>query len=199
MRTLVGALLAAIVLALAAQTATAADAPPPAKAKVAPVLSFKMQGIDGKQVDLAKLQGKVVMIVNVASECGLTKQYKGLQKLYDKYSKDGLVIVGVPANEFGAQEPGTDKEIAAFCKKEYGVTFPMLSKVVVKGAGITPLYKHLTSKETNPKFAGPIRWNFTKFLIARDGTIVKRFEPHVDPMAGEVVKAVEAELKKKAG
>ncbi len=192
MRTLVGGLLAAVVLV--ATTATARAEQP----KKAPVLNFKMKSLDGKEIDLSKYQGKVVMIVNVASECGLTKQYKGLQKLNDKYAKDGLVIVGVPANEFNKQEPGTDKEIAAFCKAEYGVTFPMTSKVVVKGPGITPLYQYLTSKDTNPKFSGPIGWNFTKFLIARDGTIVKRFEPRVDPLAGDVVKAIEAELKKKA-
>src|SRR5262245_53019119 len=120
-----------------------------AKKKVAPVLDFKMKGIDGKEVDLSKFQGKVVLIVNVASECGYTPQYKGLQALHDKYAKEGLVIIGVPANEFGEQEPGTDAEIAKFCTGTYGVKFPMLSKVVVKGKGIAPLYAHLTSKKTN--------------------------------------------------
>jgi glutathione peroxidase len=142
---------------LSAAKAEARDARAPG------ALDFKMKGLDGRAVDLSKLKGTVVLIVNVASECGLTPQYKGLQELYSKYGKDGLVVVGVPANEFGNQEPGTDKEIAAFCKKEYGVTFPMLSKVVVKGKGITPLYQFLTSKKTNPKFAGAIGWNFTKF------------------------------------
>jgi glutathione peroxidase len=132
--------------------------------KVPAVLNFKMKALDGKETDLSQYQGKVVLFVNVASECGYTPQYKGLQQLHDKYAKDGLVIVGVPANEFGAQEPGTDKEIAAFCATNYGVKFPMLSKVVVKGAGICPLYKYLTSKETDPKFGGDIEWNFTKFL-----------------------------------
>ncbi|MBI1915624.1 MAG: glutathione peroxidase [Planctomycetes bacterium] len=132
--------------------------------KVPPVLKFTMKGLDGKSVDLSQFQGKVVLIVNVASQCGYTPQYKGLQKLYDTYKKDGLVILGVPANEFGKQEPGTDKEIAEFCTSNYGVTFPMLSKVIVKGIHQAPLYKHLTSKETNPKSAGDIKWNFTKFL-----------------------------------
>ena len=162
--------------------------------KVTGALNFTMKGIDGKPVDLSQYKGKVVLIVNVASECGYTKQYKGLQRLYDKHKNDGLVIVGVPANEFGRQEPGSDKEIAEFCSSKYNVTFPMLSKVVVKGEGITPLYKYLTSKETDPKFAGDIKWNFTKFLINRKGEIVNRFEPKVTPEA--LTPAVEAELKK---
>lgn len=165
--------------------------------KTPAVLNFKMKSIDGKQVDLSKYKGKVVMFVNVASQCGLTPQYKGLQKLHDKYAKDGLVIIGVPANEFGEQEPGTDAEIAKFCSAKYDVKFPMLSKVVVKGKGITPLYEYLTSKETDPKFAGEIKWNFTKFLISKDGKIVNRFEPKVTPEDEKVTKAIEAELKKK--
>src|SRR5262249_54414916 len=120
-----------------------------ADATVPKVLSFKMKGIDGNEVDLAKYQGKVVLFVNVASKCGLTPQYKGLQALYEKYQDKGFVIIGVPANEFGGQEPGTDAEIAKFCTTNYNVTFPMLSKVVVKGKGQTPLYQYLTSKETN--------------------------------------------------
>jgi len=162
--------------------------------KVPPVLNYKMRGLDGKFINLAQFQGKVVLFVNVASKCGYTPQYKGLQKLYDQYKKDGLVIVGVPANEFGGQEPGSDAQIAEFCTKEYGVTFLMLSKVVVKGDDITPLYKTLTSKETNPKYAGEITWNFTKFLISRKGEVVGRFEPKVKPE--QMAKAIEAELKK---
>jgi len=162
--------------------------------KVPPVLNFTMKGLDGKPVELSQFQGKVVLIVNVASQCGYTPQYKGLQQLYDTYKKDGLVILGVPANEFGKQEPGSDKEIAEFCTGTYGVTFPMLSKVVVKGEGQVPLYKHLTSKETDPKFAGDIKWNFTKFLIGRNGEIVQRFEPKVKPE--QMTTAIESELKK---
>jgi glutathione peroxidase len=161
--------------------------------KVPAVLNFKMKGLDGKEVDLSKFRGKVVLIVNVASECGYTPQYQGLQQLHDKYAKDGLVILGVPANEFGGQEPGSDDEIAAFCRKSYGVQFPMLSKVVVKGEGITPLYQYLTSKETNPRFGGAIKWNFTKFLIV-EGKIVNRFEPAVKPESPQVTKAIEAGL-----
>jgi glutathione peroxidase len=164
--------------------------------KTPAVLNFKMKDIDGKDVDLAAYKGKVVMFVNVASKCGLTPQYEQLQALHDKYAGKGLVIIGVPANEFGKQEPGTNKQIKEFCTSEYKVKFPMLAKAVVKGKGICPLYEHLTSEKTNPKFAGSIKWNFTKFLISKDGEVVNRFEPRVSPEAKEVVEAVEAELKK---
>ncbi len=164
--------------------------------KVAPVLNFKMKDIDGKEVDLSRYQGKVVLFVNVASECGLTPQYKELQALHEKYGKGGLAIVGVPANEFGAQEPGSNEEIKKFCSTEYKVKFDMMGKVVVKGKGICPLYKFLTSKETNPKFAGDIQWNFTKFLIGKNGEVINRFEPRIKPDAAEVTKAIEEELKK---
>ena len=166
-------------------------------AKVPDVLNFKMKGIDGKEVDLSQYKGKVVMFVNVASQCGYTPQYKGLQALYEKYQDQGMVIIGVPANEFGKQEPGTDAEIAEFCSAKYNVKFPMLSKVVVKGKGQVPLYKYLTSKETNPRFGGDIKWNFTKFLVGRDGDIVARFEPKVTPESAEIRTAIESALAKK--
>ncbi|MSR57089.1 MAG: glutathione peroxidase [Planctomycetaceae bacterium] len=156
-----------------------------------------MKKLDGKEVNLADYQGKVVLFVNVASQCGLTPQYKGLEELHEKYGKDGLAIIGVPANEFGKQEPGTDAEISQFCAKNYGVKFDMLSKVAVKGDAICPLYKHLTSKDTDPKFAGDISWNFEKFLVGRNGEIVARFKPKVDPMADEVTEAIKAEIAKK--
>ena len=165
--------------------------------KTPKVLSFEMKSLDGKDVDLAQYKGKVVLFVNVASKCGLTPQYKGLQALYEKYKDQGFVIVGVPANEFGKQEPGTDEEIAKFCSTKYNVSFPMLSKVVVKGKGISPLYQHLTSKETNPQFGGDIGWNFTKFLIGRNGEIVGRFEPRTSPDADPLKKAIETELARK--
>jgi glutathione peroxidase len=165
----------------------------PKEKKVPAVLNFKMKALDGSPTDLSKYQGKVVLIVNVASKCGYTPQYEGLQKLYEKYGKEGLVVLGVPANEFGRQEPGTDAQIAEFCKLNYAVTFPMLSKVVVKGEGICPLYHYLTSKDTDPKFAGPIKWNFTKFLVDRSGNIVNRFEPKVKPE--EIAPAIEQALK----
>jgi glutathione peroxidase len=165
--------------------------------KVPPVLNFKMKTLAGKEVDLSQYQGKPILIVNVASQCGYTPQYKGLQALHDKYAKDGLVVLGVPSNDFGKQEPGTSEEIATFCEKNYGVKFDMLEKVVVKGPDKAPLYQYLTSKETDPKFGGEIKWNFTKFLISRDGDIVARFEPAVKPESEKVTKAIEAELAKK--
>src|SRR5262249_28439154 len=155
-------------------------------AKVPGVLNFKMKALDGSEVDLSKYQGKVVLFVNVASKCGYTPQYKGLEELHEKYAKQGLAVVGVPADELGRQDPGTDQYISEFSTTKYGVKFEMLSKVVVKGEGITPLYQYLTDKKTDPKFGGPIKWNFTKFLIGKDGEIVARFEPGVEPTSDEV-------------
>ena len=163
--------------------------------KVSP-LDFKMKGIDGKDVDLAQYKGKVVLMVNVASACGYTPQYKGFQELYDKYEKDGLVVIGVPSNDFGKQEPGTDEEIKKFCTTNYKVTFPMMSKVMVNGKDQIPLYKFLTSKDTDPKFSGDIKWNFEKFLIGRDGQVVGRFKSAVAPSSDELVKAIKTELEK---
>ena len=148
-------------------------------------LEFKLKSIDGKDVNLADYKGKVVLFVNVASKCGYTPQYAGLQKLYEEFGKDGLVVIGVPANEFGKQEPGTNDEIKTFCESKFHVTFPMMAKVVVKGDGIDPLYKYLTSKETNPKYAGDIRWNFEKFLIGRNGSVIARFPSAGDPTSDE--------------
>ncbi len=165
--------------------------------KVAAVLNFKMTGLDGKEVDLAKFQGSVVLIVNVASECGYTPQYKSLQALYARHAQQGLVVLGVPCNQFGGQEPGTNQEIAQFCQQNYGVTFPMLAKVDVNGANACPLYKLLTGKETNPKFAGKIGWNFEKFLVARSGEVVARFPSKIDPEDEAFQKTVVDELNKK--
>jgi glutathione peroxidase len=183
-------------LVLTLTSASAADVGEKGK-KVPPVLNFKMTSIDGKTIDLAQYQGKVVLIVNVASECGYTPQYEGLQKLHAKYAKDGLVILGVPSNDFGMQEPGTNAEIAEFCKKNYGVEFQMLAKVVVKGAGQCPLYEHLTSKKTNPKLGGPVRWNFEKFLIGRNGQIAARWQSDVEPESDPVQQAIRDELGRK--
>jgi len=165
--------------------------------KVPPVLNFKMKSLAGKEVDLSHYQGKVILIVNVASKCGYTPQYKGLEALHDKYAGEGLVVLGVPSNDFGRQEPGTIEQIAQFCESKYGVKFDMLEKVSVKGEEQAPLYKYLTSKETDPQFAGPIEWNFTKFLIGRNGAIVNRFKSAVKPESPAVTKAIEAELAKK--
>ncbi len=193
MRTTVVCLLAGLL----AYVPAAARADSKGDAKVGSVLDHKMKGIDGKDVDLAKYKGNVVLIVNVASRCGLTPQYSGLERVYEKYKDQGFVIIGVPANEFGGQEPGTDEQISKFCTDKYNVTFPMLSKVVVKGKGITPLYEQLTKKEKDPKLNGDIKWNFTKFLVGRNGEVVGRFEPRTTPEAPEVTKAIEAELTKK--
>jgi glutathione peroxidase len=155
-----------------------------------------MKTLDGKPIELSKYQGKVVMFVNVASQCGLTPQYKQLEALHEKYGDKGLCIIGVPANNFGSQEPGSNDEIAAFCKKNYGVKFDMLAKVSVKGDDKCDLYKFLTAKETNPKFAGEIGWNFEKFLVGRNGEVVARFKPTVKPDAAEVITAIETEIGK---
>ncbi len=163
---------------------------------VPPVLNFTMKNLEGKDVNLGDYHGKVVLMVNVASKCGLTPQYKQLQALHERYAAKGLVIIGFPANEFGNQEPGSNEQIAEFCSKNYGVTFPMMSKIVVKGAGQCELYKFLTSKETNPKFAGEITWNFEKFLVNRKGEVVNRFPPRTKPDASDVIKAIEEELAK---
>ena len=160
-------------------------------------LDFTMNSLKGQPVNLSQYKGKVVLIVNTASQCGNTPQYKGLEDLHKKYKDQGLVVLGFPANEFGKQEPGTNDEIATFCKQNYGVDFDMFSKVVVKGEGIVPLYQYLTSSETNPKFAGPITWNFEKFLIGRDGKVVQRFKPSVKPESPQVVTAIESALEKK--
>lgn len=164
--------------------------------KAPAVLNFKMNSLAGKPVELSKYQGRVVLIVNTASECGLTPQYQGLQALHKKYADRGLAVIGFPANEFGAQEPGTNRQIADFCRSNYGVEFDMFAKVVVEGDGQCPLYAYLTGAKTSP-FPGPIQWNFTKFLIGRNGEIVARFDPDVEPTDEKVIEVIEAELAKK--
>lgn len=178
------AAVAALLLPVAAQGAD----------KVPAALNFEMNSLAGKPVNLSQYQGKVLLMVNVASKCGKTPQYKDLQALHEKYGSQGLSVLGFPANEFGKQEPGTDAQIATFCKDKYGVDFDMFSKVVVKGDGQCPLYQYLT---TQSKFPGDIKWNFEKFLIGRNGEVVARFAPGVNPSAPEVTAAIEAELAKK--
>ncbi|HEX8235210.1 MAG TPA: glutathione peroxidase [Abditibacteriaceae bacterium] len=156
-----------------------------------------MKSLAGQQVDLSKYAGKVVLIVNTASQCGFTKQYSGLQELHKKYAPQGLRVLGFPANNFGGQEPGTDEQISGFCKANYGVDFDMFSKVSVKGDDQVALYQYLTSAKTNPKFSGEVGWNFEKFLIGRNGEIVARFKSGVEPTSEEMIKAVEAQLAKK--
>jgi glutathione peroxidase len=162
--------------------------------KAGSVLDFKVKDIDGKDVELSKYKGKVLLIVNVASKCGNTPQYANLEALNKKYKDQGLAILGFPANEFGKQEPGTNAEIKEFCTSTYHVSFDMFSKIVVKGDGQHPLYHFLTSKETNPKFAGDIEWNFAKFLVGRDGKVIDRFNARLKPSDAKVVSAVEAAL-----
>ena len=157
------------------------------------VYEFKLTNIDGKETSLSEFQGKVLLIVNTASECGFTPQYEGLQATHEEYSDDGLVVMGFPANNFGGQEPGTDDEIKKFCKVNYGVSFPMFSKISVKGDDQHPLFTYLTSAE-NPDFTGEIKWNFEKFLINKQGKLIHRFRSDVKPQSDEIKKAIEKEL-----
>jgi glutathione peroxidase len=164
-------------------------------AAVKSVYDFTLKSIDGKPVSLSEYHGKVLLLVNVASKCGFTPQYAGLEKLYEKYKNQGLVIVGIPANNFASQEPGTNEEIKKFCTNKYNVSFPMMAKVSVLGPDKTPLYVFLTDKSTDPQLGGDIKWNFTKFLFDRNGKPVARFEPDVTPESPQVTAAVEAALK----
>ncbi len=167
--------------------------------KVVSPLDAKIKSIDGKDLDLSKYKGKVVLVVNVASECGYTPQYEGLQKLYETYQDKGLVVLGVPSNDFGKQEPGSNEQIKQFCTKNYKVTFPMTTKVVVKGENKVDLYKALTAAAPDDKNgkASEVGWNFEKFLIGRDGKVVGRFKSAVTPDAEDLVKAIKTELDKK--
>jgi glutathione peroxidase len=156
-------------------------------------LSGTMKAIDGTDVDLASYQGKVVLVVNVASKCGATPQYAGLEKVYQKYKDQGFVVLGFPANDFGAQEPGSDEQIKEFCTSKYAVSFPIFSKITVKGDGKPRLFKVLT-ETADP--AGEIGWNFEKFLIGKDGKVAARFKTRVAPESPEVVTAIESALAK---
>lgn len=158
-------------------------------------LDFKTESLEGKPVDLAQYKGRVLLVVNTASKCGYTPQYAGLQKLYTDYQPKGLTIIGFPANNFGGQEPGTNEEIGQFCKRNYGVSFPIMTKSSVKGADQSPIFAFLT-KEANPELTGDIGWNFEKFLISRDGKLVARFKSNVTPDSPDLKKAIDAELAK---
>jgi glutathione peroxidase len=153
---------------------------------------FTVQTIDGKTLSLAEFKGKKVLVINVASKCGLTPQYKQLQELYDKYAKDNFVIIGFPANNFGQQEPGTNEEIREFCTLNYGVTFPMMAKISVKGDDIAPLYRWLTRKSENGKQDAEVTWNFQKFLIDENGNWAATFEPKTLPTAPEITRWIES-------
>ena len=184
-------LLGSIISSLTAAPVVAGDM------DAASIYDFTMKTIDGKDTPLSDYKGKVVLIVNVASECGFTPQYKGLEELYMKYKDQGFTILGFPANNFGQQEPGTDAEIKTFCSSKYDVTFDLFSKISVKGDDQHPLYRYLTSDKTDPKYAGDVKWNFQKYLIDRNGNIVARFFSKVEPMSGDVTSAVEEALNAK--
>src|SRR5215467_109424 len=154
-----------------------------------------VKDIDGKDTTLGAYKGKVLLIVNVASKCGYTPQYQGLETIYEKYKDKGLVVLGFPCNQFGRQEPGTDEEIKQFCSSKYNVTFPLFDKIDVNGPKRHPLYTELAGKDS--PYPGDIKWNFSKFLIGRDGKILKRFESKVVPNSPEVTQAIEAALTQK--
>ncbi|MCA9662218.1 MAG: glutathione peroxidase [Myxococcales bacterium] len=166
-----------------------------AKTGDGPVIAHVVDTLDGAKQDLGELRGKAVLIVNTASQCGYTPQYANLQELYGRYKDRGLVVLGFPSNDFGAQEPGSADEIKEFVQSKYAVDFPMMAKVHAKGPEIAPLYKTLT-EETGEGIAGAVEWNFTKFLISPEGQVVARFDSAVDPMSDEVVAAVERALPK---
>jgi len=155
------------------------------------VYSFSVQDIDGNSVSLGDYKGKVLLIVNTASRCGYTRQYKPLEELYQKYKDKGFVVLGFPANNFMNQEPGTDEEIKNFCFRTYSTTFPLFSKISVKGKDIHPLYSYLI---TQGEFAGDITWNFNKFLIGKDGKVVGRFSTPTDPLDPKIISAIEKQL-----
>ncbi len=163
--------------------------------EVKSIHDFAMKDINGKEVKLDQYRGKVALLVNTASKCGYTPQYEGLQKVYDQYKDQGFVVLGFPANNFKGQEPGTNEEIKEFCTLRYNVTFPMFAKISVGGEDKHPLYKYLTEKETNPQFAGEIKWNFNKFLVDKNGRIIARFDSGDKPESDKVVQAIEQALK----
>src|SRR5271156_6011178 len=158
------------------------------------IYDFTLPSIDGQPLPLSNFKGKVVLVVNVASRCGFTPQYTALESIYEKYKDQGFVILGFPANNFGGQEPGTNAEIKTFCSAKYSVTFPLYGKVSVKGDDQTPLYKYLTTS-ANPALTGDIKWNFTKFLVDRNGKVVARFEPDVTPDSPQITAEIDKLIK----
>ena len=188
---IVGLILTAVIAAAAIMFTSQKE---PVMAGGTSVLDFKMRDIDGNDVKLDKYKGNVLLIVNTASKCGYTPQYEGLQSTYTKYKDKGFYVLGFPANNFGAQEPGTETEIKEFCTSKYHVTFPMFAKISVKGEDQDPLYKFLTDKTTDPEFAGDITWNFNKFLVDRKGHVVARFSSKDTPESPAVTAAIEKYL-----
>jgi glutathione peroxidase-family protein len=203
----VGFLLVSLVITGISCDSEESQANPPATARAevqveapaTPLYAFSLNDIDGAPVELDQYRGKALLLVNVASKCGYTKQYTGLQALHEKYQDEGLVVLGFPANNFGSQEPGTNEEIKAFCSTTFNVTFPMFAKISVKGDDIHPLYAFLTGAETSPDFAGEIKWNFNKFLVNRAGDIVGRYDSNVEPMGETLVADIEKTLGETAG
>jgi glutathione peroxidase len=191
----VGIVVATMVLLLVRAMKANAGSDGVGKGTAKTVYDFTLKNSKGQDVKLEEFRGKVVMLVNVASKCGYTPQYDGLQKIYERYREQGFTVLGFPANNFGAQEPGTDEQIQEFCRINYGVTFPVFSKISVKGDDKHPLYKYLTERETNPAFAGEIKWNFNKFLVGRDGRILARFDSADKPEDAKVTQAIEQALK----
>jgi len=179
----------ALVVALTLLTAMMTQAVPPS------IHDLKLKDIDGKEVQLSEYKGKVLLVVNVASRCGFTKQYAGLEALYQKYKDQGLIVLGFPCNQFGGQEPGSNTDIKEFCSTKFNVTFPLFDKIDVNGENRAPLYTLLAGKDS--PFPGDVKWNFNKFLIGRDGTTLKRFDSRVAPDATELTSAVETALAKK--
>jgi glutathione peroxidase len=182
---------------LLAGVVTACVATATGEEKAAGALSYKMKSITGQDVDLSQYKGKVVLIVNVASECGLTPQYEQLEAIYEKYQDKGLVVLGFPCNQFGRQEPGSEAEIAKFCSDNYKIKFPLFAKIEVNGNGAAPLYQYLTALDTRPQAKGKISWNFEKFVVGKNGEVAGRFAPPTVPDAPEVLAVIEAELAKK--
>lgn len=155
---------------------------------------FTVRTIDGKDKNLKDFAGKALLVVNVASQCGLTPQYSGLEELYRRYHDRGLEVLGFPCNQFGGQEPGTEAQIKTFCETKFDVTFPLFAKLDVNGPTRAPLYAFLTQQPTQPDGPGDIKWNFAKFLVSKSGAVVARFEPTATPLSDEVVKAIEQQL-----
>lgn len=191
------ALFAFISLVSAVFTASA-DASPKAARKdkktMPAIYSIPLKTIDGRTTTLAEWRGKAILLVNTASACGYTPQYKGLEELFDKYKGKGFVVLGFPSNDFGGQEPGAEKEIKSFCELNYGVSFPLFAKVKVKGEDKHPLYRFLQEENPNAESRQEVKWNFSKFLVDREGKVTKAFPSKVEPMSGEMTQAVEAAL-----
>jgi len=190
-RALLTLIISPLLIGISMGTARAADNKPKT------IHDFTLKAIDGTAIPLARYKGKVLLVVNVASRCGNTPQYKGLEALYRKYKDRGFVVLGFPANNFGQQEPGSNEEINAFCRTTYDVSFDMFSKISVKGSDQDPLYRFITSPETNPQFSGEVRWNFQKYLVNRSGAIIGKFASGDDPLSEKIISAVETALSQK--